>query len=350
MPSSSQKEFGFSATGIGSVPFSNMEETCREILRFFPSMPFWPQFVRLSYREDMLLQFTEGLPLLEVNEQKRSVSVSSSGNTEYELASFYERFLADELESFAISRQFAPGLHMMLELIESDFRTGGGYVKGQIVGPFTFAAGVSDPKGIPVLHNPELFEAMTSGLCAKALWQVKRLAKSGRYPVLFLDEPYLAGFGSAFCTIQREQVTETLGKLIRYLKDQSDVLVGIHCCGNTDWAMLLEAGPDIINFDAFGYMNYFLLYPKQIAKFLTKGGTIAWGIVPTSGFTGDENARKLIGHLTKGIKDLCKHGLEENLVRRQSLLTPACGMGSMEPERARMALGVLAEISEIVRG
>jgi len=58
--------FGFTATGIGSVPFLEVEATCREINRLFPHMPFWPQFVKRSYLEDMSVQYSEGLPLLVV--------------------------------------------------------------------------------------------------------------------------------------------------------------------------------------------------------------------------------------------------------------------------------------------
>ena len=59
-------DFGFMATGIGSVPFLDVEATCREISDTAPFMPFWPQFVKRSHVEDMSIQYSEGLPLLEV--------------------------------------------------------------------------------------------------------------------------------------------------------------------------------------------------------------------------------------------------------------------------------------------
>lgn len=342
--------FGFSATGIGSVPFGEMEETCRRILSLLPDIPYWPQFVRINPLEDMMLQFTEGLPMLKVHGERRSVAVCAASRRESELTSLYERFLSEDLSSFAIGTRHAPGLYMMLELIKKGHAPEGRYLKGQTVGPFTLAAGVMNLDGKSILHDPELFEAITSGLCAKALWQIRMLSSSGRGAILFVDEPYLSGFGSAFCTVERVQVIEVLGKFIGYLKQHSHAVIGIHCCGNTDWAMLMESGADIINFDAFGYMEHFLLYPKQISSFLARGGAIAWGIVPTSAFEGRETSEELSRLLEKGIQRLSSLGIETELIRERSMLTPACGMGSMKPLDAEKALRLLADISSERRG
>ena len=91
-------DFGFVATGIGSVPFLDVEAACREIIRLFPHMPFWPQFVKRSYLEDMSVQYSEGLPLLEVNLDKRSLTITHSGDRESELVNFYERFFSGDHE------------------------------------------------------------------------------------------------------------------------------------------------------------------------------------------------------------------------------------------------------------
>ena len=185
--------------------------------------------------------------------------------------------------------------------------------------------------GKPILHDQELAEAMTKGLAIKALWQVKNLEKSGRRPVIFIDEPYLSGYGSAFSSIQRHEVVDMLRIVIDYLRENSDVLTGIHCCGNTDWSMILEAGPDIINFDAFEYMDHFLLYEDDIVKFIEGGGAIAWGIVPTSGFSGDESVDNLFLMLEKGLKRISEWGVNADLIAQRSILTPRMRHGHYEP-------------------
>jgi len=339
-------DFGFVATGIGSVPFQDIEATCREILEYTPSIPFWPQFVKRSYLEDMSIQYSEGLPLLEIIKEKRALVIPSTNNLEAELINFYEHFFAQDTEYFSMSRDFAPGLYYLLELIEQTAPQTSLYIKGQTVGPITFAAGITDLDGKPVLHNAELMDAMTKGLAIKALWQVRQLSRSGKRAIIFLDEPYLSGFGSAFSPIQRHEVIDTLRIVIDYLRENSDALIGIHCCGNTDWSMIIEADPDIISFDAFEYMDYFLLYSNEIVNFFGHGGSVAWGIVPTSNFTGAELVEDLSSRLEGGLSRVRDWGIDPETLAKRSIITPSCGMGTMSPESTKKGMGLLSLLSK----
>jgi len=340
--------FNFKATGIGSVPSTDIRGTCLNILKEFPEIPFWPQFVKRSHLEDMNIQFSEGLPLLRIEEERRALVVSSD-NTESALVKFYEHFLADKLDYFAISREYAPGLYQLLELIRQNPDRYGPYIKGHTVGPVTFSAGITGIDGKPALANPELLEIFSKGLAIKALWQVREINKSGKKPIIFLDEPYLSGFGSAFSPIERHEVISLLKEVIDYLRERSDAIIGIHCCGNTDWSMIIESSPDIINFDAFAFMDYFLLYPKDIKNFLTDGGSIAWGIVPTFDFTGEETVEGLYSRLEKGLNRLKEFGLDPQLITGNSILTPACGMGTMEQSSSDRVLELLSTLSKKMR-
>ncbi|MFZ7111078.1 MAG: hypothetical protein ACOWYE_05290 [Desulfatiglandales bacterium] len=338
-------DFNFAATGIGSVPFLDIQGTCRTILEHFPRIPFWPQFFRRSHLEDMNIQFTEGLPLLTIDGDRRKVVISNA-ERENALVTFYEHFLAEDLSHFAISRDFAPGLYAIVESVEAMSERFGPFIKGQTIGPITFAATISGPDGKSVLYDPELMEAMVQGLAIKALWQVKELARTGKRPILFLDEPYLSGFGSAFSPIQRQDVVNYLKEVINFVRERSSALIGIHCCGNTDWSMIMEAGPDIVNFDAHGYMDYFLLYPDELLSFIHNGGGIAWGIVPTIESNGTDSVEGLCSRLHEGLNRLHALGLEPDILSARSLLTPACGMGTMDQPMASRALQLLSLISE----
>ncbi len=337
--------FNFKATGIGSVPSLGVQDTCIHILEQLPEIPFWPQLVKRTHLEDMNIQFSEGLPLLEIREEKRALAVSAE-NRESELVAFYDRFLTEDVDYFGISRGFAPALYELVDLIQKNPKPYGPYVKGQTVGPVTFSAGINGPDGKSLLYDAELLEAIVKGISIKALWQVRELGKSGKKPIIFLDEPYLSGFGSAFSPIERREVIHLLKEVIDYLRERSDALIGIHCCGNTDWSMIIEAGPDIVNFDAFDYMDYFLLYPNEITRFLRGSGVIAWGVVPTYTFTGEESVEGLFSRLEKGLNRLYTWGLEPQSVRESSILTPACGMGTMEQGSANHVLHLLSSLSK----
>ena len=340
-----EHDFYFKATGIGSVPTLGIREACASILERIPEMPYWPQLVKRSHLEDMVIQYSEGLPSLEIIEDKRSLVVAS-GDLETALVTFYDRFLAEDISHFAVSQEYAPGLYELVANVCQSPEKYGPYIKGQTVGPVTFAAGIADQDGKSILHNPDLLDAAVKGLAIKAVWQVEELKRTGKRTIIFLDEPYLSGFGSAFTPIQRHEVIALLKEVIDYIRERTDALIGVHCCGNTDWPMIIESGPDIVNFDAYGYMDTFLLYPEALLGFLSKGGAIAWGIVPTADFTGEQSVESLLNRLQQGLNRLREWGIDTDKIARSSILTPACGMGTMENRLADRVLVLLSELSK----
>ena len=340
----SDHDFYFKATGIGSVPTLDIQEACAHILERIPEMPYWPQLVKRSHLEDMVIQFSEGLPCLDIIEEKRSLSMAS-GDLESALVTFYNRFLSEDVSHFAVSKEYAPGLYELVAGVCQSPEKYGPFIKGQTVGPVTFAASITDLDGKSILHNPDMLDTVVKGLAIKAVWQVGELKRTGKRTVIFLDEPYLSGFGSAFTPIQRHDVVALLKEVIDYIRDKTDALIGIHCCGNTDWSMIIESGPDIVNFDAYGYMDTFLLYPEALLRFLSEGGAIAWGIVPTADFTGEQSVESLLNRLHKGLNRLKEWGVDEDKIAGSSILTPACGMGTMKNGLAQRVLILLSEIS-----
>ena len=336
--------FKFQATGIGSVPFTESRTSCEKVLDLLPSIPFWPQLVKQSYLEDMNIQFSENLPLIELNHEHRSLIINRE-EAESAYVTFYQRFMEEDTSYFSISREYAAGLYEMIDLLKKNPDKSGPFLKGQSVGPLTFAASVKDSEGKSALSDPNLMDALTKGLSIKALWQVNKLKETGKTPIIFLDEPYLSGFGSAFSPIERGEVIRVLGEVIGYLRERVEILIGIHCCGNTDWAMLLETAPDIINFDAFSFMDTFLLYPDALSIFLEKGGIIAWGIIPTSEYRATITVEELTSRLVKGLEYLKQTGFSAETLSRQSIITPSCGMGTMEPASARGVLELLSKLS-----
>ena len=340
--------FHFTATGVGSVPGLSVRDTCRLILERLPEMPFWPQFVNLDPREDMIVQYGEGLPGIRLADDGRTLFLAEMDPTD-ELTAFYERYLADDVEAFAISPERAHGLYALLDQMNGSPAAHGAFIKGQIVGPVTFASAVRAPDGRSLIYVPEMLDVVVKGLSIKLLWQERRLRETGKRPVLFVDEPALSGIGSAFASLNRDWVVTALREIIDYVRSRSDALIGVHCCANTDWPMVMESGPDILNFDAYAYMDSFLLYPEEILRFVQGGGTIAWGIVPTLDFKAGIDAGQLQASLEKGLERLRAWGLDEATLSERSMLTPACGMGGMQTDTAEEALQLLSILEKRIR-
>jgi hypothetical protein len=123
------------------------------------------------------------------------------------------------------------------------------------------------------------------------------------------------------------------------------ISLGIHCCGNTDWSLLLNAPIDILSFDSHGFFESLRLFGQALSHYLARGGWLAWGLVPTNEDFQQETPDTLwqrfqqqVAQLVQDLKTSSKD------ILAQSLLTPACGTGYMNRDDARRVLTTLKEL------
>jgi len=190
-----------------------------------------------------------------------------------------------------------------------------------------------------------LMQAIIEGLKMKALWQIKFLEGLGKI-IVFIDEPYLACFGSAYTPINREDVVGGLDELAKSITESGNVQLGVHCCGNTDWSIFTDIkNIDIISFDAFNFLDRLVLYADSLKRFFQKGGLLCWGIVPTQEFTGKETVDLLVTRVKDGINTLIKKGLDKDLLLKNLLLSPSCGLGTLDCEKTDRIFDFLFKVS-----
>jgi methionine synthase II (cobalamin-independent) len=146
-------------------------------------------------------------------------------------------------------------------------------------------------------------------------------------------------------SVKREDVVAQLSEVASAIGSEG-ATCGVHCCGNTDWTLLTEAGVGIISFDAFEFDYSLPLYPEAIKAYLEGGGVIAWGIVPTSETVLQHSVDSLADHLRQAMTKVEKLGISRRMLLRQALLTPACGLGSTSQAVAETAFRLLRDLSE----
>ncbi|MFB3884628.1 MAG: methionine synthase [Thermodesulfobacteriota bacterium] len=337
----------FIPTGIGSLPHKDEKKACRLILQNFPEIPFWPQLPMRSFREGMVVQYSEGFPCFRVNEKEQKAWVDTTQGFDQEVERFYQSLEEKGLEAFRISEDFAKGLRLIEELRLGNHQKEIKYVKGQIVGPITFGLSLTDQERKSIFYNPTLRDVLIKHLSFKAQWMETWFNDllPGIRTILFFDEPALSAYGSAFSSLSREDVIDSLNECFNAIKG----LKGIHCCGNTDWSLLLETDLDILSFDAYGYLETISLYPKELNAFLQRGGILAWGIVPTSEEAIlKEDGQSLTRRFKEGVKTLSKEGIDPKLLQR-AIITPSCGTASLSVPLAEKVCRVTAEVSKRLR-
>jgi hypothetical protein len=338
-------DFACIPTGIGSLPIVDPDRAAALILQYLPEAPIWPQLPRRDFREQMDCQYTEALPGARVDPGKKHVFFETAGDQSAAYERFFERYLEKDYGFFGISAAYAAGLPGLLRALAGGVPPRTRFLKGHITGPLTFGTSLKDENGRDIIHDEQLFDAAVKGLAMKAAWQIRTLGALGKPVIIFLDEPAMESLGSAFSAVSGEVVAEKLNEIVDTIHELGGI-AGIHCCGNADWPLLFGTRVDIVNFDAFGYVDRVLLYPREIAAFHERGGALAWGIVPTGAAVGTETADQLIARLEAGIRRLAPAGLDRAALLRRSLLTPSCGMGSLSPDQAEGVLRLLREVSD----
>jgi len=328
------------ATAVGSMPHTDPKEACALVARFLPEIPAWPQLPQRSFLENMYVQFSEGFPGVVIEGEQ--IYVDRGEELEEPLEQLYTSYLNSEIEKYALSPDYAAGLRAFLEAdLGSPFA-----IKGQVTGPISWGLTVTDQDRRPIIYDDVLADAIAKHLRLKAAWQERKLRTISPNTIIFVDEPYMASLGSAFVSLPREQAVALLEEVFGGISG----LKGVHCCGNTDWSLLLKTSLDILNLDAYNYGYTLALYPEEVKAFLERGGVVAWGIVPNDEQElGGETAKSLLDRLEEEIGALDRKGVSFRLLMERSLVTPCCTLGLISPEAAASALELLVGVSKELR-
>jgi hypothetical protein len=301
-------------TGIGSLPHTQLELALQQALLL--DIPAAPQLPRRDAAEYMVPQALEGL---------HGLRADAEGNAELEIgdwrrgAATLDARLDRALEHDEGVQRFLPSaaawqaLRPFLWEVEQRRLP---FAKVQLAGPFTLRWVLRTTRGEPLkaLEDGKAIERQIFRLVlARSLALARRLRETGAKPLIFLDEPGLYAFDRR--DPQHLVSVQELRVVVLALRREGAV-VGVHCCGNTEWAALLALGWDIVSIDSRLSLEAVLATGTAFERFQAGGGFLSLGIVPTDvSAPGDVDAV-----LREARARLSPQALS------RSLLTPACGL------------------------
>jgi methionine synthase II (cobalamin-independent) len=340
---------------IGSLPLTDYRRAAELVWEHTPEIPLWVQLPKVP-GESITRQFAAAMPGL-AEEEGRAFIDTAAPRFDENLLSFYEEALALEgpgadLERsrFAMAPDSARGFFELMA--QAAKRTPPPLaVKGQIIGPVTFGTSLCDRNGKAIFYDPQLRDTLVRLLALRARWQVRHLSTLGCPVLLFIDDPAVVGFGASISIgLNREDICQGLGAVIDAVHLEGG-LAGVHVCANTDWTLILESAADILSFDAYAYFDQFVIYREAIRRFVERGGLIAWGLVPTLSPEDleRETTESLFAQWQSKSDQVARLGIDRQRLIAQSLITPACGMGTLSEALALKALKLARELADRIR-
>jgi len=343
-------EFNFLTTHVGSVPHTEATDLTTRLLSML-DIPCWLQLPRRDFRENIYTQYAPTLPGAVVLEDKEKAVIDfSATDFDMQLEGFYQSVLDDNVDAFALHPDYTQGFYALRNTLADNPAK---YTNGQVMGPISFGLTVTDQEGRACLYNEAYVDVLVKHMAFNARWQIDELGRVSQQVILFVDEPYMASFGSAYVSLSREQVIAWLDEIYDSLHT-AGAITGTHCCGNTDWGVLLDTKVDILNLDAYDFIENLALYPVELRKFLDRGGAICWGLIPNNNHVFHESPQLLADKLRSGIRLICEKAAKRGVTIRpdefasRSLLAPACGLGSATVEIAERVFEVLSETGAIL--
>ncbi len=292
-------------------------------------------------------------PCIVIDREKNRMYFDTSGDYSELFAEFYEAYMMamdpddgnGDCSAMAISEEFSKGIYAFEKRLQAQGKKLP-FAKIHTTGPCTFALNTVDENKRAIYYNEEFRDVIVKALAMKCRWQIQKFSPFAENIICFIDEPILSGFGSStYVSVQREDIIEYLNELIEAIHADNG-LAGIHCCGNTEWSILVEAGVDILNFDTFEFGETIAMYPEAIKTLLERGGAIAWGVVPTSTAIREQTVESLAAHFEKMMDNLVAKGIDKQLIVERAMITPSCGTGSMETADAEKVFEMTNALSK----
>jgi methionine synthase II (cobalamin-independent) len=333
---------------VGSFPHvADIPRLCERLVAEI-DIPAWPQLSRVSFRENMYVQFSSRLPGLVLDEASEKIAFDTSDEGSFMAAveAFYEHVVADDVDWFALPPDYAAGFYELMDVLEGSEAQ---WIKGQVTGPVSMGLTITDQNLRASLYNDTIADVLVHNAVSIARWQVRRLKSVCTNVIISVDEPYMAQFGSAYISLSAAQVVTMLTEVIDAIHAEG-ALAGAHCCGNTDWSVLLQTPIDSLNFDAYGYVKNLALYSAELKSFLDRGGFLNWGVVPNDESIKGESVETITGRLRAGLERVAgraqAHGIALSMedLCAGCLVTTSCGLGPATVEVADRALDVLTEL------
>ena len=308
---------------VGALPYDNLNHATAMMAKLFSQNPYIALLPNMSDTETLENRIFNNIPGVEYNNGKL---VLSAGTPEHEagIAALDKACKSPNLkhlESFSFEAKFLEKYFHMIK----KFNSKNAYVN--ILGPFTVSQMLTSKAEEQSIADKKYRKLFAEAVCVKGLWAIEKIkqACSSTAPVVILEEPMLNQLGAVKRQnpgITAELVTNLFSNTVETLKN-AGAAVGVQCMGKCDWSVPINAGVDIISFDAYNNPNNLTIIPDILTEYLKNGGMINWGIVPvvSDSVVKDLTVDYLYKRLSSTIEGVILSGVPAGLLYKSALVS-----------------------------
>ncbi len=270
----------FRCLPTGSLPYVTDKAATKMMVKLFEDIPFLANLPEVSAEETIIRRTLMNIPGVYIKD-KKIIFRDSEQDLKQKLVLMDAAFnnpAKENLEPFGFNTFFLPKYYQIIERIKPSETV------VNLTGPFTVSQRMVNKDGTQLLADKFYRKVLIQAISIKAIWiisKIRELSPETR-PIIMLEEPLLYKVGDVKREnedITRDVIINMMGKVISKIHD-FDAKAGIQCFEKCDWKLPIEAGADLISFDAYTNPNNLNIIPEQVNEFLVRGGRINWAIVP----------------------------------------------------------------------
>ncbi len=321
------------ATGVGSMPGTDLAESLRVVLDTVGDLPYVPELPGRGVHAGMIGRTLSILEGLEADLQPDGWRIGVGEGADV--------------------RRARSRLAQDLDVAEELAHDHAGPVKIQVTGPMTLAAMVERPRGDKMLADHgarrEISQSLAEGLRSHVADVRRRF--SGAEIVVQVDEPAIAavlngriptasGWGT-HRSVHPPEADALLREVVEAVTDAGARAVVHSCAEDVPVELLAGAGFTAISFDLG------LARPADIwAETFEQGVDLWFGVVPSTDTTGvsdkalAERVTTFLGHF----------GFDLETSSHRLVVTPTCGLAGASPAWARRASELTATVADRLSG
>lgn len=316
-------KINFKCLPVGDLPYEDNAMATKMMVKLFENVPYLAMLPKAAPTENIIHRTLENIPGV-ILKNKKAVFKDKDDSFKQQLAMLDNAFnnpTAENLELYKINSFFFPKYLQILKRIKP------AETVVNILGPFSVSQLLTGKDEKQLLADKYYRKLVTQAISVKALWLIQQIksVSPDTHPIIVLEEPLLYKYGDVKREnedVTREIVINMFSKVIQKIKEYQG-LTAVQSFEKCDWQIPIEAGVDIISFDAYNNPNNLNIIAEKINNFLIQGGRINWAIVPVKNeaLVKSLNIDQVYNRFIKTIEGLITSGVSERLAYNRALVS-----------------------------